>query len=142
MEIIIWSKKQVGATVSAVQEIIETFSADLPNGLEIITWDDWSKYYDQHMAMLTGNAIVGFMLVFIILALTLHLRLALWVSGGVLIAVSGAFRLMPMLEFLSIPIVAVYLCAGAVGARYQRVGYAGRRLLSACRDQISSWHGV
>ncbi len=98
MEIIIWPKNQVGATVDAVHEVIDTFRPELPDGVEVITWDDWSKYYDQNMTMLAGNAIAGFLLVFLILALTLHLRLALWVSGGILIAISGTLWLMPVLN--------------------------------------------
>lgn len=116
MEIIIWPKNQVGATVNAVNEVIDAFRSELPTGVEVIIWDDWSKYYDQNMAMLMGNAIVGFMLVFLILVLTLHLRIALWVSCGILIAVFGTFWLMPVLDIsLNIyTIAALILILGVV----------------------------
>lgn len=116
MEIIIWPKNQIGQTVDAVQEIISDFRADLPAGVEIITWDDWSKYYDQSMSMLMNNAFAGFILVFIILTLTLHFRLALWVSSGILIAIFGAFWVMPILgiSLNTYTIAALILILGVV----------------------------
>ncbi len=116
MEIIIWPKNQIGQTVDAVHEIVNTFRADLPTGVEVITWDDWSKYYDQSMSMLMSNAFSGFILVFIILTLTLHFRLALWVSGGILIAIFGAFWMMPILSISlnTYTIAALILILGVV----------------------------
>jgi multidrug efflux pump subunit AcrB len=116
MQILIWPKNQIGATVDAVQQVIAAFRPELPAGIEIITWDDWSKYYDQNMSMLASNAIEGFLLVFAILALTLHLRLALWVSGGILIAISGAFWIIPMLNISlnTYTITALILVLGVV----------------------------
>ena len=116
MEVIVWPKNQVGATVNAVHEVVDTFRSELPVGVEVITWDDWSKYYDQNMTMLTSNAIVGFMLVFLILLLTLHLRIALWVSCGILIAICGTFWLMPVLDISlnTYTIAALILILGVV----------------------------
>lgn len=47
--------------------------------------------------MLRGNAISGFILIFVVLALVLDMRLALWVSAGILISVFGAFWWIPIL---------------------------------------------
>lgn len=98
MEIIIWPKNHVDETVDAVHEIVDAFQSTLPTEIEIFIWNDWSKYYKQNMSMLMTNASVGFILVFFILALTLHLRVAIWVGGGILIAVFGTFWLMPVLD--------------------------------------------
>ena len=116
MEIFIWPKNQIGKTVDAVQEIVNDFRTDLPTGVEVITWDDWSKYYDQSMSMLMSNAFAGFILVFIILTLTLHFRPALWVSGGILIAIFGAFWVMPILgiSLNTYTIAALILILGVV----------------------------
>lgn len=97
MELVIWPRSQLGSTVQAVHEVIAAFRPELPADVEVITWDDWSKYYDENMAMLRGNAISGFILIFIVLALVLDIRLALWVSAGILISVFGAFWWMPIL---------------------------------------------
>ncbi|SFK22606.1 Multidrug efflux pump subunit AcrB [Nitrosomonas aestuarii] len=116
MEILIWPKNQIGATVNAVHEIVAAFQSELPAGIEVITWDDWSKYYNQNMSMLTSNAIVGFILIFIILSLTLRLRLALWVSSGILVAVFGTFWFIPILgiSLNTYTIAAVILILGVV----------------------------
>ncbi len=116
MEIIIWPKNQIGETVDAVHEIVDAFRTELPAGVEVITWDDWSKYYDQSMSMLLNSAIVGFILVFIILTLTMHFRLAIWVSGGILIAIFGAFWFMPILgiSLNTYTIAALILILGVV----------------------------
>lgn len=97
VEMVIWPKNQLGATVRAVNEVIDAYRSELPSSVEVITWDDFSKYYDENMSMLRGNAISGFILIFVVLALVLDMRLALWVSVGILISVFGAFWWIPIL---------------------------------------------
>ena len=106
----------MGATAYAVHEIIDAFRSELPDGVEIITWDDWSKYYHQNMAMLVGNAVAGFILIFFILTLTLHLRIAIWVGCGILITIFGTFWLMPVLDISlnTYTIAALILILGVV----------------------------
>lgn len=116
LEILIWPKNQISETVDAVQAVVDAFRVELPPGVEVITWDDWSKYYDKSMSMLISNAIAGFMLVFIILTLTMRFRLALWVSGGILISIFGAFWLIPVLgiSLNTYTIAALILILGVV----------------------------
>ena len=47
------------------------------------------------MDLLSKNGIIGLILVFICLALSLEFRLALWVSVGLLISFLGAFWAIP-----------------------------------------------
>lgn len=116
MEIFIWPKDQIGTTVAAVDEVIAAFQPELPADVEVITWDDWSKYYDQSMSMLLNNAIVGFILVFIILTLTLRFHIAFWVSSGILISIFGAFWFIPILgvSLNTYTIAALILILGVV----------------------------
>ncbi|WP_350283406.1 efflux RND transporter permease subunit [Nitrosomonas sp.] len=97
VEMVIWPRNQLGTTVKAVNQVIAAYRLELPSSVEVITWDDFSKYYDENMSMLRGNAISGFILIFIVLALVLDIRLALWVSAGILISVFGAFWWIPIL---------------------------------------------
>ena len=97
VEMLVWPRNRLGATVKAVNQVIAAYRSELPVGVEVITWDDFSKYYDENMSMLRGNAISGFILIFIVLALVLDMRLALWVSAGILISVLGAFWWIPIL---------------------------------------------
>ena len=89
VEVFVMPKDQIKATVEAVNQVIEVFRSELPDGIDITTWDDWSKYYEQHMSMLMEDAISGFILVFLILMFTLKFRLALWVSSGIVISIMG-----------------------------------------------------
>ncbi|SFM28361.1 efflux RND transporter permease subunit [Nitrosomonas communis] len=96
-QIFVMSKDRIVTTVEAVNEVIEAFRPELPDGIGITTWDDWSKYYKHNMSMLWENAVEGFILVFLILMFTMRFYLALWVSSGILISLLGALWLMPML---------------------------------------------
>jgi len=97
MEIFVMPKDQISTTVNAVHQIMDEFRAELPPGLELTAWDDWSKYYHQYMTMLQSNAISGFALVFLLLMITLEFRLALWVGCGILVSILGALWMMPIL---------------------------------------------
>lgn len=97
VSIYVMPKNQIKATVDAVNQVIEAFRPELPEGVDIITWEDWSVKYDDYMNMLIEDAISGFILVFLILMFTLRFYLALWVSSGILISLAGAFWMMPVL---------------------------------------------
>lgn len=97
IHLFVMTKDQISKTVQAVNQVIAEFESELPIGIGITTWDDWSKYYDHNMSMLQENAISGFILVFLILMFTLRFYLAVWVSSGILISLLGAFLIMPML---------------------------------------------
>lgn len=97
VQIVVMPKDQIKGTVDAVNSIIAEFRLNLPQGVEVTTWDDWSKYYEQYMTMLAENAISGFILVFLVLMLTLRFHLAVWVSSGILISLFGALWMMPFL---------------------------------------------
>ncbi len=116
MEIFVWPKHQIGKTVAAVDEVIAIFKPELPSDIEVITWDDWSKYYEQSMSMLLNNAILGFILIFIILTLTLQTHIAFWVSSGILISILGAFWFIPILDISlnTYTIAALILILGVV----------------------------
>lgn len=98
VEIFVKSKDRIVTTVDAVNQVVENFRSELPDGVSIITWDDWSKYYDNNMSMLMSSALFGFLLIFLILTLTLRFHLALWVSSGIIISVLGVLWVMPMLD--------------------------------------------
>ncbi|MBU2501395.1 efflux RND transporter permease subunit [bacterium] len=80
----------------AVKEYVESMRDRLPPGMEITTWHDRSAIYKSRMDLLTRNGVMGLILVFFILALTLEFRLALWVSLGIIISFLGALWVVPM----------------------------------------------
>ena len=78
-----------------VKSYIEKISGELPPGIDITTWHDRSAVYKSRMDLLLKNGAMGLVLVFLVLALTLEFRLALWVSSGILVAFLGALWVIP-----------------------------------------------
>ncbi|UJP05484.1 MAG: efflux RND transporter permease subunit [Nitrosomonas sp.] len=97
MQMYVMPKDRITTTVDAVNAVIAEFRLRMPDGIDVSTWDDWSKYYRQNMSMLTDSAISGFCLIFLILALTLRFHLAFWVGSGILVSILGTFWAMPIL---------------------------------------------
>lgn len=70
--------------VGKVNQVIEQWraSGNLPQGIEISSWDDGSEMITDRLSLLIKNALTGIALVFIVLALFLNLRVAIWVAAG------------------------------------------------------------
>lgn len=68
----------------------------LPDGVEVATWFDRSVFLQQRIDLLTRNAAIGLVLVFLCLMLFLDLRLAFWTTMGIPISFMGAFWLLPL----------------------------------------------
>ncbi len=83
------------ADILAVKEKVMTFleTASLPEGITISLFRDQTKVLQQRISLLTGNALLGFALVFLMLVLTLDLKLAFWVAMGIPISFLGGFLL-------------------------------------------------
>ncbi|HID77879.1 MAG TPA: efflux RND transporter permease subunit [Planctomycetaceae bacterium] len=74
-----------------VRRYVEEKECVLPAGVHLDTWFDFSRYYDQREALMLRNGFTGLVLVFLCLALFLHLRLAFWVAMGLLFSFVGTF---------------------------------------------------
>ncbi|MDA0587109.1 MAG: efflux RND transporter permease subunit [Planctomycetota bacterium] len=66
----------------------------LPDGYELMIWNDYSRQARERLQLLTDNALFGLVLVFVILALFLHGRLAFWVAAGIPVALFGTCGIM------------------------------------------------
>lgn len=82
----------------AVRDYVERARARMPEGVTLTTYADYAQYLRSRMDLLLRNARVGFVLVFLILALFLRLRLAFWVSVGIPVSFLGTLWLMPSLD--------------------------------------------
>jgi len=76
---------------------VERVQADLPAGVSVTVWQDMSGYLAERLESLFGNAQLGFVMVFIVLALFLRLRLAFWVALGVPTSFLGAVAILPLI---------------------------------------------
>ena len=70
----------------------------VPPGVEISYWRDTSKTIKLRIATLMDSAIQGMLLIFVVLALFLHISVALWVCVGIPVAIVGCFAIMPILD--------------------------------------------
>jgi multidrug efflux pump subunit AcrB len=82
----------------AVREYVASAQAGLPEGLRATVWQDDAEILRSRLDTLVRNGRSGLILVFLVLALFLRLRLALWVSLGVPVAFLGAIALLPLLD--------------------------------------------
>jgi multidrug efflux pump subunit AcrB len=80
----------------AIHDQIRAWAAQktLPAGYELLIWNDYSRQARERLELLTGNALFGLALVFLMLALFLHGRLAFWVAAGIPVALFGSCGVM------------------------------------------------
>jgi multidrug efflux pump subunit AcrB len=81
-----------------VKAYVDDARPRMPAGVTLTAWNDYSRILRGRLNLLVTNAIQGFILVFIILALFLKLRLAFWVSLGIPISVLGTLWMLPSLD--------------------------------------------
>ncbi len=80
----------------AVKRYIDTRQDSLPNSVYLNVWGDSTRFLSEQLTMLLKNMAIGFALVFVVLAVFLRLRLAVWVVVGLPVAFLGAFMLLPL----------------------------------------------
>jgi multidrug efflux pump subunit AcrB len=87
--------------------VAEKGQSMMPEGVEITTWKDESVILKSRIELLLRNAGQGLILVFVILALFLQLRLAIWVALGIPVAFLGAVAFMPVVD-VSINMISLF----------------------------------
>ena len=97
-----------------VKQYIEDRRASLPAGIQIGYARDDARLLQGRLDLLTRNAQVGLVLVFICLSLFLDLRLAFWVMMGIPISLLGSFLLMMPFD-LSINMLSLFAFIVALG---------------------------
>ncbi|HWB80861.1 MAG TPA: efflux RND transporter permease subunit, partial [Nannocystaceae bacterium] len=77
---------------------VERLRRELPDGVAVTLWTDWSEIYQQRIELLRDNALMGLCLVMLILGALLEIRLAFWVTMGIPTSFLGALMLMPTFD--------------------------------------------
>jgi multidrug efflux pump subunit AcrB len=80
-----------------VREYVQEARERMPDGIRMDVWMDRSVYLKSRMDLLLRNGRIGFVLVFLLLALFLRFRLAFWVALGIPVSFLGAIWLLPAL---------------------------------------------
>lgn len=95
---------QVGDTFNiwnvskAVDDVIKSIEPQLPTGIEITKVYNQGEDYNALVGILFSNAMQGFGLIFLLLLLTLHPKVAIWSTIGVMTAFLGSFFILPYME--------------------------------------------
>lgn len=69
---------------------------EMPEGIELVIWQDESQDLVDRLDALLKNARSGLLLVLLILTLFLRFRLALWVAAGIPVAMLGTIAMFPV----------------------------------------------
>jgi multidrug efflux pump subunit AcrB len=83
-------------TVDAVKELLRSESQRLPEGVDILLTDDFSRYVRNRFSVVQNNGLIGLALVLIVLGVFLNFRVALWVAMGIPVALLGVIFLLPL----------------------------------------------
>lgn len=97
-----------------VKEYVQVARERMPGGIQLTIWNDDSQALRSRLSLLFANGRVGFILVFILLALFLRLRLAFWVALGIPISFLGALWLMPSFD-VSISMISTFAFIVVIG---------------------------
>ena len=82
----------------AVKNWISRTQPTLPVGVTLELWSDNADVFENRMDLIAESSILGLVLVFCVLILTLELKVALWVTVGIGVSFLGAFALLPANE--------------------------------------------
>ena len=86
---------QVVKASDEVKAWIERTRPTLPVGMDLELWFDTADIYNNRMELIAESSIMGLLLVFLVLILTLEPKVALWVTVGIGVSFLGAFALLP-----------------------------------------------
>ena len=107
--------EQVMDVAGAVHEhIAKVVKPSLPPGVGITIWNDESQTYSERVYLLLKNGSLGLMLVFIALALFLEIRLAVWVTAGLVTTIVGGLAVMLVFD-LAINTISLFVFVLAIG---------------------------
>jgi multidrug efflux pump subunit AcrB len=83
-------------TVDAVKSLLDDERKRLPEGVDILITDDFSRYVRNRFHVVQNNGLIGLAFVLIVLGVFLNFRVALWVAMGIPVALLGTIFLLPV----------------------------------------------
>ena len=107
-------QQKPGDIAARVRGYVDDRNRRLPASVRLSVAVDWSALVNTNITLLSQNALTGAVLVFMLLALFLEIRLALWVTAGIGISFLGALFVMPAFD-VSINLVSLFGFLIAIG---------------------------
>ena len=83
-------------TSAAVRKFVREAQKDAPPGVKLVIVNDLSRFTFDMLDVLSSNAILGLILLFVVLLAFFNLRLAFWVSVGLPLSILLTFLVMPI----------------------------------------------
>ena len=123
---------------AAVRGYVERTRARLPEGVSMTIWLNEAEGLNDRLTLMLRNGATGFALVFIVLALFLELRLAVWASLGIPISFLGAIALLPSLD-VSVNIISLFAFVLVLGIVVDDAIVVGENI---CRHQEEHGEGL
>ena len=121
---------------NAIKDYIAGDAQDsIPPGVEISYWRDTSKTIKLRIATLIDSAVQGMLLIFVVLALFLHLSVAIWVCVGIPVAIIGCFAIMPILG-VTINYTSVFAFIMVLGLVVDDAIVTGENVYTRLKSQI------
>ena len=109
------SDERVLEVVEAVESHLEqVVRPSLPAGVQMEVWSNDAEIFQDRLALLRKNALIGLLLVIAALALFLEARLAMWVAVGIGVSFVGTFAVMLALG-VSVNMLSMFAFILAVG---------------------------
>jgi multidrug efflux pump subunit AcrB len=98
----------------SVKRYVNGKRQSLPEGVSLGLWEDDTEILKDRVSLLTRNAYIGLILVFLTLTLFLNMRLAFWTTMGIPISFLGAFYLIPHFD-VSINMISLFAFIMSLG---------------------------
>lgn len=120
----------------AAKKIMAEINSELPGDLKLSVLRDRSDIFKDRGTLLLKNALLGLILVFILLALFLEIRLAFWVSLGILVSFLGSFLIFPFTDF-SINMITMFAFIITLGIVVDDAIVVGENIYSSRQQGLS-----
>jgi multidrug efflux pump subunit AcrB len=136
------ARSDTGDTLSIAQSIRDYLGeVSLPKGLVLTIQNDQTVALNGRISLMVRNAIIGFMLVFLILLLFLDLKLAFWTSIAVPVSFLGGLMIMNFFG-LSINMISVFALIVVLGVVVDDAIIVGESIFEEQRAHPHDPHAV
>jgi multidrug efflux pump subunit AcrB len=133
----VFARNNTVEVAERVKAYVAERSMRLPEGLQLGTSWDSSVSFTQRIDTLVKNGLSGFFLVFIVLMIFLHTRVAVWAVLGILTSVLGALWLMTFLD-ISLNMLSLFGFLLAMGVLVDDAIVIGENIHNLQTEKIKS----
>ncbi len=91
-------KFNIWDTSKSLDKFLKEARQELPAGLKLTKIYDEAEDFSSLTGILFSNALQGFVLIFLLLLLTIHPKVAVWATLGVMTAFAGSFFILPYVD--------------------------------------------